>query len=39
MEKRTLTLGMKLGLSHVSYKYKLMGEQVAYVIDDMLTAV
>jgi hypothetical protein len=30
---------MKLGLSQVPYKYKLLGEQVAYVIDDMLTAV
>lgn len=30
---------MKLGLSYVSYKDKLLGEQVAYVIDDMLSAV
>ena len=30
---------MKLGLSEVSYKDKLLGEQVAYVLDDMLTAV
>lgn len=30
---------MKLGLSQVSYKDKLLGEQVAYVIDDMLTAI
>lgn len=30
---------MKLGLSYVSYKDKLLGEQVAYVIDDMLTAI
>ncbi len=30
---------MKLGLSYVSYKDKLLGEQVAYVIDDMLNAV
>lgn len=30
---------MKLGLSYISYKDKLLGEQVAYVIDDMLTAV
>jgi hypothetical protein len=30
---------MKLGLSYVSYKDKLLGEQVAYVIDDMITAV
>jgi len=30
---------MKLGLSYVSYKDKLLGEQVAYVLDDMLTAV
>lgn len=39
LEKKTLTLGMKLGLSQVSYKNKLLGEQVAYVIDDILTAV
>lgn len=30
---------MKLGLSYVNYKDKLLGEQVAYVIDDMLTAI
>ena len=30
---------MKLGLSYVSYKDKLLGEQVAYVLDDMLSAV
>lgn len=30
---------MKLGLSYVSYKDKLLGEQVAFVIDDMITAV
>jgi hypothetical protein len=30
---------MKLGLSYVSYKDKLLGEQVAYVLDDMLLAV
>lgn len=30
---------MKLGLSYVSYKDKLLGEQVAYVLDDMITAV
>jgi hypothetical protein len=30
---------MKLGLSYVSYKDKLLGEQVAYVIDDMLNAI
>lgn len=30
---------MKLGLSYVSYKDKLLGEQVAYVIDDMITAI
>ncbi len=30
---------MKMGLSYVSYKDKLLGEQVAYVIDDMLDAV
>jgi len=30
---------MKLGLSYISYKDKLLGEQVAYVIDDMLDAV
>jgi hypothetical protein len=30
---------MKLGLSYVSYKDKLLGEQVAYVLDDMITAI
>jgi hypothetical protein len=30
---------MKLGLSYINYKDKLLGEQVAYVIDDMLSAV
>ena len=30
---------MKLGLSKIPYKDKLLAEQVAYVIDDMLTAV
>jgi hypothetical protein len=30
---------MKLGLSYVGYKDKLLGEQVAYVVDDMITAV
>ena len=30
---------MKLGLSYVNYKDKLLGEQVAFVIDDMITAV
>lgn len=39
MEKKNLTLGMKLGLSQIPYKYKLLGEQVAYVLDDMLLAV
>jgi len=39
LDKKTLTFGMKLGLSYVSYKDKLLGEQVAYIIDDMLTAV
>ncbi len=39
LEKKTLTFGMKLGLSYISYKDKLLGEQVAYVIDDMLDAV
>ena len=39
MERKVLTLGMKLGLSYVNYKDKLLGEQVAYVIDDMLNAV
>lgn len=39
MEKKTLSFGMKLGLSYVSYKDKLLGEQCAYVLDDMLTAV
>ena len=39
MERKVLSFGMKLGLSYVNYKDKLLGEQVAYVIDDMLTAV
>ena len=39
LEKKTLSFGMKLGLSYVSYKDKLLGEQVAYVLDDMITAV
>lgn len=39
LEKKTLTLGMKLGLSYINYKDKLLGEQVAYVLDDMLSAV
>ncbi len=39
LEKKTLTFGMKMGLSYISYKDKLLGEQVAYVIDDMLDAV
>ena len=30
---------MRLGLSYVNYKDKLLGEQVAFVIDDMLTAI
>lgn len=30
---------MKLGLSYVSYKDKLLAEQVAYVVDDMLSAI
>lgn len=30
---------MKLGLSYVPYRDKLLGEQVAYVIDDILDAV
>jgi len=30
---------MKMGLSYISYKDKLLGEQVAYVIDDILDAV
>lgn len=30
---------MKIGLSRVPYKYKLLGEQVAFVIDDMISAV
>ena len=30
---------MKLGLSYIGYKDKLLGEQVAFVLDDMLTAV
>jgi hypothetical protein len=39
LEKKTLSFGMKMGLSYVGYKDKLLGEQVAYVIDDMLDAV
>lgn len=39
LDKKTLTFGMRLGLSYISYKDKLLGEQVAYVIDDMLDAV
>ena len=39
MDRKVLSLGMKLGLSYVNYKDKLLGEQVAYVIDDMLNAV
>ena len=39
LEKKTLSFGMKLGLSYVSYKDKLLGQQCAYVLDDMLTAV
>jgi hypothetical protein len=39
LEKKTLSFGMKLGLSYISYKDKLLGEQVAFVIDDMLDAV
>ena len=39
LEKKNLSFGMKLGLSYVSYKDKLLGEQVAYVLDDMLQAV
>ena len=39
MEKKNLSFGMKLGLSYVSYKDKLLGQQVAYVLDDMLNAV
>lgn len=30
---------MKMGLSYISYKDKLLGQQVAYVIDDMLDAI
>ena len=30
---------MRLGLSYISYKDKMLGEQVAYVLDDMLDAV
>lgn len=30
---------MKMGLSYIGYKDKLLGEQVAYVLDDMLDAV
>jgi hypothetical protein len=39
MERKVLSFGMKLGLSYVNYKDKLLGEQVAYLIDDMLTAI
>lgn len=39
LERKNLSFGMKLGLSYVSYKDKLLGEQVAYVLDDMLLAV
>lgn len=39
MERKVLSFGMKLGLSYVSYKDKLLGEQVAYVIDDMIAAI
>lgn len=30
---------MKLGLSYIGYKDKLLGEQVAYLLDDMVTAI
>ncbi len=30
---------MKMGLSYIGYKDKLLGEQVAYIIDDMLDAI
>jgi hypothetical protein len=30
---------MKIGLSYVSYKDKLLGEQVAYILDDMIKAI
>ena len=30
---------MRMGLSYVSYKDKMLGQQVAYVIDDILDAV
>ena len=39
LEKKTLSFGMKLGLSYVPYKDKMLGEQVAYVIDDMIKAI
>ena len=30
---------MKLGVSYIGYKDKLLGEQVAYLLDDMVTAI
>lgn len=39
LEKRVLSFGIKMGLSYVPYKDKMLGEQVAYVIDDMITAI
>jgi hypothetical protein len=39
LEKKTLSFGMKMGLSYIGYKDKLLGEQVAYIIDDMLDAI
>ena len=39
LDKKTLSFGMRLGLSYISYKDKMLGEQVAYVLDDMLDAV
>lgn len=39
LERKVFSFGMKLGLSYINYKDKLIGEQVAYVIDDILTAV
>jgi hypothetical protein len=39
LEKKTLSFGMRLGLSYIGYRDKLLGEQVAFVIDDMLDAI
>jgi hypothetical protein len=39
LERKVLSFGMKIGLSYVPYKDKLLGEQVAYVLDDMIKAI